>query len=399
MNKKIFILSAVALYIISTYFSFYFFSTGSISSLTQKISLPSLKYKPPVDSKGNVIIDTSAPKTEECPLSGEMLTKAHKELWEKRRPLGIMIENSIDARPQSGLTSADVVYEAVAEGGITRFIAVFYCKDSDGYVGPIRSARVYFIDMLSEYGEYPLYVHVGGANCNRTTGSGCGNGAPADALGKIVKLKWGSYNDLNFIPFPVMWRDYDRLPNRATEHTVYSTTKKLWDYAVNKRKLSNVDEEGNEWNSQFESWKFKDDEPVNPAEVTKVDFEFWQGKNEYAVTWEYNAKSNTFKRINGGQPHINKNNDKQIEAKNVAVVFMNESTARDNYTEGQHLLYKTTGDGEAIIFQDGKAQKGRWRKKDAFTRMRFYDSRGSEVALNRGQTFIEILPKGNTVAY
>src|SRR3989338_4616153 len=399
MTKRVFIIAAVSLYIISAYFSFYYFSTGSISGLTQKINLPLVKYKPPVDSKGNVIIDTSAPKTEECPLSGEMLTKAHKALWEKRRPLGVMIENSIDARPQSGLTSADIIYEAVAEGGITRFLAVFYCKDSDGYVGPVRSARVYFIDMLSEYGDFPLYAHVGGANCNRTTGSGCGNGAPADALGKIAKLKWVSYNDLNHIPYPVMWRDYDRLPNRATEHTVYSTTVKLWAYAGEKRKLSNVDDEGNEWNSQFDGWKFKDDESVNPSEAGKIDFIFWQGKSDYDVTWEYDSKGNSYKRLNGGTPHLNKNNDKQIEAKNVVIVFMAESTARDNYTEGSHLLYKTTGDGEAIIFQDGKAINGRWRKKDVFTRIKFYDTRGSEVALNRGQVFIEILPKGNTVNY
>src|SRR5438105_14884108 len=149
-----------------------------------------------------------------------MLTKSQKALWEKRRPLGVMIENHTEARPQSGLSSADVVYEAVAEGGITRFMGVYYCKDSIKYVGPVRSARVYYIDLLSEYGSYPLYTHVGGANCNKTTGSGCENGAPADALGKLEDLGWFGYNDLNFIPFPVMWRDYERLPNVATEHTV-----------------------------------------------------------------------------------------------------------------------------------------------------------------------------------
>ena len=179
----------------------------------------------------------------------------------------------------------------------------------------------------------------------------------------------------------------------------YSTTVKLWAYAGEKRKLSNVDDEGNEWNSQFDGWKFKDDESVNPSEAGKIDFIFWQGKSDYDVTWEYDSKGNSYKRLNGGTPHLNKNNDKQIEAKNVVIVFMAESTARDNYTEGSHLLYKTTGDGEAIIFQDGKAIKGRWRKKDVFTRIKFYDTRGSEVALNRGQVFIEILPKGNTVNY
>ena len=63
-----------------------------------------------------------------------------------------MIENSVDARPQSGLSSADVIYEAVAEGGITRFLTVYYCQDPVE-VGPVRSARTYYVDFASEYGD------------------------------------------------------------------------------------------------------------------------------------------------------------------------------------------------------------------------------------------------------
>jgi len=75
-------------------------------------------------------IDASAPKTEECPINGKMFTKAEREIWEKRRPLTVMIENHEESRPQSGLSSADVIYEAIAEGGITRFMGVFYCGAS-----------------------------------------------------------------------------------------------------------------------------------------------------------------------------------------------------------------------------------------------------------------------------
>src|SRR3989344_1193710 len=93
-----------------------------------------------------LVEDPNEPKTENCPLNGSKHTKKAKEFWEKRRPLAVMIENHIEARPQSGIASADVIYEAVAEGGITRFMALFYCNLSDIQVGPVRSARTYFLD-------------------------------------------------------------------------------------------------------------------------------------------------------------------------------------------------------------------------------------------------------------
>ena len=109
-------------------------------------------------------IDTSGPRDQKCPLNGAYFTKGEREVWEKRRPLAVMIENHADSRPQSGLSRADVVYEAVAEGGISRFLAVFYCGAAAGSakpydVGPVRSARTYFLDWASEYADYPLYLH------------------------------------------------------------------------------------------------------------------------------------------------------------------------------------------------------------------------------------------------
>jgi hypothetical protein len=386
VNKKIVILLAVIIYLSFTYLSYSFFTVKEESG---GIHLPIANYIPPGETEVNKTGETiKEPKTEECPLNGQMFGATQKSLWEKRRPLGVMIENHKDARPQSGLTSADIIYEAVAEGGITRFLTIFYCQDAK-YVGPVRSARIYFIDMLSEYGRYPLYTHVGGAN---TPG-------PADALGKIRELNWDSYNDLNQfgVPFPNFWRDYERLPGRITEHTVYTTTAKLWEYAKTKRNLTNLDENNKLWDEDFEKWKFKDGALVK-GELTKISFDFWQGKEDYSVEWQYDKSSNSFKRFNGGQPHMDKNNDKQIESKNLVIIFMKESMANDGY-EGGHLLYKTAGSGETIIFQDGKAIKGEWRKKDIFSRIKFYDEKGKEIAFNRGQIFIEILPIGNKVTY
>lgn len=345
--------------------------------------------------------DTGEPRTEECPINGRMMTKAQKEEWEKRRPLGIMIENHVESRPQSGLSAADVVYEAVAEGGITRFLAVFYCQDAP-IVGPVRSARVYFMTMLREYGAYPLYAHVGGANCDPETGSGCANGAKADALGLVRTLKWDLYNDLNQfgVPFPYFWRDYERLPGVATEHTVYSSTAKLWDYAKNKRDLTNVDEDGVAWDDEFTQWKFVDEAKAGDrGNVSKISLSFWNAfENDFSVVWTYDKSKNSYLRTNGGKAHKDKNTNKQLDVKNVIIVFADESPANDGY-EGGHLLYDLVGEGDALVFQNGKAIKATWEKEDPESRMKWYDEDGKEISIVRGKVFVEIQPTENKVTY
>lgn len=389
ISKKLSFLVSVIIFLLSALTSYAFFAKK-----TEKFISPlAFNYQVPKPNGNNSTEDKIAnePKTEECPLNGEMLTKTQKLKWEKRRPLGIMVENHQEARPQSGLSAADVIFEAVAEGGITRFLAVYYCKDAP-YVGPIRSARIYFIKILEGYGDYPLYAHVGGAN---TPGQ-------ADALGYIKTIGWSLYNDLNqfSVPFPYFWRDYERLPERATEHTVYSSTYKLWQYAKEKRFLTNVDNQGKMWNEKFTPWKFKDDATMQErGSVEKIDFGFWTTfASQYSVVWSYNRQTNTYMRINGSEPHLDKNTGKQLEAKNVIIVFAQESAANDGY-EGGHILYKLTGNGEALVFQDGKAITAVWRRSNDKDLIRFYDKNGKEISMVRGQIFVEILPVGNKVTY
>ena len=386
MNKKFVIAASVLMFGISAYFSYAFFNplvgSGSASD----------DFTPVADK----IIEAETqdgefegPRKQECPINGEMLTDKHRSNWEKRRPLGIMIENSTDARPQSGLTSADVVYEFVAEGGITRFLAMYYCRDAQ-FVGPVRSARVYFIDMLLGYGNYPLYAHVGGAN---TPG-------PADALGKIEKLKWSRYNDMNqfSIPFPTYYRDYSRLGEVATEHTMYSSTTKLWAFAADKRKLTNVDDEGTSWDESYTPWTFSDGE-AGKGTTNALAYEFWVGKKAWGVSWKYDAKANGYVRSHGdGIVHTDLNNKKPITSKNVVVMLVKESPANDGY-DGGHLLYGTQGKGDALVFQNGDVTKATWRKPKETDLVRFYDSSGEEIPMVRGQVWISAIPIGNEIDY
>lgn len=404
MNKPklITLMAGLGLYLISTgisYAAFSYFNSSSSSSIID----PEIISMPTEEKRTRV--DLTAPKTEVCPLNGQLYTEAEKNIWLTRRPLGVMIENHLDSRPQSGLSSADVVYEAVAEGGITRFMAVFLCGASaqDVQVGPVRSARTYFLDWISEYGIYPLYAHVGGANCNPTTGSGCQNGAKADALGQIRTYGWQAYNDINqfSVGFPYFWRDKERLGRPvAVEHTMYSTTDKLYEVAAS-RGLTHEDEEGQIWNETYIPWEFSEETPEQLG-TSEPSYAFWnnQFEEDYNVSWEFDAENNQYLRSNGGKQHIDLNNEQPIAAKNVVVAFMDESKANDGYPNNLHLLYDNKGTGEAKVFKNGQVIDAEWTKKTRTDRTIFTDAEsGEEIEFNPGLIWISILPTGKEVSY
>lgn len=380
MKKYLPIIIAVGLFLISSGVSYLIFSQ------VNKVVIPTV---PPTKlANGSFEFDPTLPKTQVCPLNGAKYSVQQQQWWEKHEPLGVMIENSIDARPQSGLSYADVVYEAVAEGGITRFLAVFYCQDAPE-IGPVRSARTYFIDMASQYGMYPLYAHVGGANAD----------GPANALGQLDDYGWSGYNDLNqfSIGFPTFWRDYTRQGHTvATEHTMYTTTAKLWDFAKTSRDITNVTKAG-QWDTSFTPYAFKDDAALaqRPASQT-IHEDFWQDP-EYGVDWIYDRVNNVYKRNNGGVPHIDIDTKKQLTTKNVVVLFMEQSNADDGYANNEHLLYTDTGSGKAAIFMDGKQTKGIWKKASRTARLLLYDASGNPIQFDRGTIWFSILPADATI--
>lgn len=378
-NKIIIVASVVILYLLSTGASYLFFAKAAGNTVITPVPLPT------AGTDGNLVFNDTLPKTQSCPINGVLYSKQQEQWWQKHRPLGVMIENSVDARPQSGLLGADVVYEAVAEGGITRFLSVFYCQDA-GEVGPVRSARTYYIDFLSEYGDFPLYAHVGGAN----------QPGPADALSQLDTYEWSGYNDMNqfSIGFPTFWRDYDRLGHpAATEHTMYSTVQKLWDYGATNRGLTNVSKDGTPWTKGFVPYQFTDDAPLSVRPTSQsMHLEFWTGDPNYYVDWVYDSKTNLYKRSNGGKPQMDRDTNKQLMAKNVVILMMQELNANDGYENNVHLLFKDLGTGKAIIFKDGKQIKGTWEKDIRTSRTIVSDINGNQIKFDRGLIWFEILP-------
>ncbi len=403
LTKKTFVNSLISLVIFLT-------SAGISYGLTLYFSHPSSQVQSTVSSTPSstkTSINLSAPKTESCPLNGAYYTKTEKEIWSQRRPLFVMIENHPESRPQSGLNSADIVYEAVAEGGITRFGAVFYCGVAarDTILGPVRSARTYFINWASEYNR-PLYVHVGGANCSpadpNNAAATCKTDRRVQALEQLEKYGWGGPkgNDLNqfSIGFPTFWRDYDRLGHTvATEHTMYTSTEKIYKYAKEKRGWTNLSPSGKDWLNSFRSWKFKDDaKPENRGQVKQISFEFWDGYKDFATTWKYDPQTNSYLRFQGGQPHKDLDSNQQISAKVVVIQFLKEEGPVDSL---HHMLYHNIGQGKALIFQDGQVTPATWSKPTRESRTIFKDKQGKEILFNRGKIFIEGVPAGNKINY
>lgn len=335
-------------------------------------------------------IDPSEPLDQACPLNGKYYTKTEKNAWEQKRPLAVMIENSPDARPQSGLTSSDLVFETVAEGGVTRFMAFFYCgaQKYDILLAPIRSARTYFIDWASGFNR-PLYVHVGGANVD----------GPSDALGQLSDYGWVGENDLNqfSIGYPTFVRNYNRIEGKdiATEHTMETSTEKLWEVGEERGWTNMSPELGSgrylvpaaDWKDGYEGWAFMDQAPA-PGNVTDISYEFWTGFEDYAVRWEYVPENNTYRRFLAGEAHTDLNNDEQIEASNVVVILTDE---KGPINEKKHMLYDTTGTGDALIFRNGEAIEATWMKKDRQSELQFTDSKGKDIEFIRGMIWISVV--------
>lgn len=283
------------------------------------------------------------------PLSG---VQVKTEADTKKPITAVMIENSPASRPHSGLAQAEVVYEAVAEGGITRFM-VLYQQNKPGLIGPVRSLRTYFVDWLTPY--KPSVAHVGGS---------------AQAL-RIVRN--GSYRDIDqFFNAEAYWRASDRY----APHNVYTNSKRL--DALNKRKGFT--------SSTLEAIARQDAPKDKKSNATAINIDF--SSATYNTRYSYDKKSNKYVRSYAIGPH--KDREKGNIAPSVVIAMKTTMTAvnEDGYRES----IKTTGSGEAIIFQNGDVTKATWKKPNRNAPLTFIDKAGKQVPLNRGLTWIAAVP-------
>lgn len=278
---------------------------------------------------------------------------------ENSQPLALMIDSHVDARPSSGLANANLVINAPVEGGINRYLAIYAGGDQREEIGPVRSARPYFIDWAREYSS--LYVHVGGS---------------PEAL---VKLKTESilyinefYNEHNF------WRGTRLKP----PHNVFTSTDLLFDFLEDKKFSP----------PKYFSWIYKNDRPVYPPEHQSV--KITHSDPAYLVQWQYNARDNDYERYlgNKSQQDVDGAN---IKAKNIVMQLV----IAEEVDEELRLEIEIIGSGNAIICLDGVCQAGSWQKKNARARTRYYYKDDEEVEFNRGITWVEVVREEQEIIY
>jgi hypothetical protein len=269
-------------------------------------------------------------------------------------PRAVMVENHPDARPVSGLSAASVVIEAPVEGGITRFLAFFDATTIIDEVGPVRSARPYYVDWAN--GWNADYFHVGGS---------------PEALELIGSLD--GFTDVNQFAYgSSFWRDN----RRVAPHNVYTDRDRM--DAILQRKDA-TDEHA------VEAWHFIDvASSTDRGDVTSVRIPYG---GSYNVTWTYDVDRGVYVRKEAG--FIQKDRDGSIvEAENVIVIKTDEQVL----DEVGRLRVRTTGSGEAIGYRDGKKFVLQWNRVPGQP-MRFEGNDGSEFLLTRGRTWIEVTTK------
>jgi len=284
------------------------------------------------------------------------------------RPLSVMIENHPEARPQSGLSSAGLVFEAIAEGGITRFLAVYTDPRQAVKVGPVRSARVYYVQLATELSAF--YAHAGGN---------------IHALDLIKRTDVYDIDGLSFGP-PTFVRDTSR--GVASEHTLYSSTEKLWAYAIEQRKWPT--------NADFAPWLFTDDAGEGNRGVSQtVDVAF--STAEYNVSWNYEPTSNSYVRSMAGKLHVDANTNTPITAKNLVTQTVTRSVL-DTKSGTTIWQFALTGSGKANVYQNGRVIEATWRK-DGNGRTRYYDTAsGKEIEFVRGVTWVMLTHPDTTIS-
>lgn len=279
----------------------------------------------------------------------------------QRQVTAVMIENSTSARPQGSLQQAGVVFEAIAEGGITRFLALFQDTDAES-IGPVRSVRPYYISWAQAFD--PAIAHVGGS---------------PEALQIIRDRGLKDLDQSNNAAY------YQRVSFRYAPHNVFTSTAKL-------RQLQ--DSRG------FTSSKYngfvrspKPGTPVSPVTAGNISVNI--SSANYNSAYIYDVATNTYGRTMAGVPHTDITTNTQIKPDVVVVMVVNYSIHPNRI----HSVYDTVGAGQVYIFQNGGVTNGTWSKASHAAQITFSDANGAPIPLNPGQTWVTAVSSAAKVSY
>ena len=279
----------------------------------------------------------------------------------------IMIENSPDARPQSGLNEAGIIYESIAEGGITRFMAIFQ-EAQPQFIGPVRSVRMAYAELAKPY--HCSIAHVGGSD---------------NAL-QLIRNN-GAFRDIDqFFNDAYYWRER----TRVAPHNVYTSFEKL--DALNEKKGYT--------SSEFTGFtRVKADTNPETPEKTATHIKIAMSSDLFSPVYAYNEETHKYARshANGGAHYSTDKGNALVQNAPDVVIAMRVNSY--NRPGTPYADYTTTGSGDAYIFQAGGVIEGQWKRENADAELRFVDKNGEDIPLARGQVWISLYPSNSKVTW
>ncbi len=314
------------------------------------------KEEPTTTTEPTTIMTTEPPVIYRNPLTGE---GGYDEALLGNRPVMVVVENHPQARPQWGLTSSDIVFEMVAEGGITRMILMF--ADSSllpDKIGPVRSARHYFLDLAEGYDA--IFTHFGQSTYAKTQ-------LANHDIDNINGYVDGSYFSR------------DRSRNVDSEHTAY-TTKEWVLKAIENKEYRTTLKEG--YDNAF-SFNVDGNRVLEDGSCVTATVSF---SSSYTYTLNYDKQENVYYSSLNGNPFVSSDGTQQ-NFQNIVILYTNISAISG---DAKNRVDFDLSGGHGTYISNGSYEEIKWEKGDSTDMLKLYDTEGEELKLNTGRTYIAI---------
>ena len=283
------------------------------------------------------------------------------------RPVAVMINTHKNARPQSGLKSAYIVYELMVEGGITRMLAIYTQDSNESKIGSIRSSRHNYLDYAME--NDAIYVHWGGSDY---------------AYDDIKKLK---IDHIDGMVYGSKYFITDKNLNRSIEHTRFTSSSMIKE-AVSKLKIRTTTDNG--WLLKYTTDVVDLSQKENSKEANKITIKY---SNYQTVSYEYNSEEQTYYRFMSGAKHTDLVTGEQYKFKNIIAYKVQYKTISNH----GHQDLQNVGSGEGVYITNGYSIPIKWSKKDRSSKTVYTYMDGTEIEFSDGNTFIQIYPTTGSI--
>ncbi|HZJ86575.1 MAG TPA: DUF3048 domain-containing protein [Erysipelotrichaceae bacterium] len=307
----------------------------------------STKLDNPEDSNDDVEV------IEDIPLiyskfDGSVIDSVEKD---NERIFAVMFDNSPKARWQAGLSEALIMYEIRVEANATRYFGIFNSSD-EVELGPIRSARPYHLQLAAMYGA--IYVHHGG---------------DSSVISQLNKYNISNINGMSYDGSV-----FKRKSHRYAPHNSYTTISRLNDLADKLNYPSTNDFAGFEF--------YKENTDISEDVANYVYLNYGSG---YDTEYKYNNDSKTYQRYKDGLLHLDENNEKALDVKNIIIRLIDYTYAPN----GIHKQFYNTGSGKGYLISNGRVKDILWAQESENTSPKYTSLDGSPIKLNSGQTWIQ----------